>query len=425
MSVDKSSQCIRRLTGSLFGPVKFSICVLYVLCGFNFSARAGDSEKPDPDPARWEKAIQKFERWDSKNSAATDAVLFVGSSSIVGWKTHELFPDLPVINRGFGGSQTSDVNHYVDKVVAPYKPRAIVLYAGDNDIADGKSPEQVADDYREFVRLARRATPDVPIVYVAIKPSRARWTLWPKMKATNELIEEFTRTDQRQFFADIAPPMLGEDGKPRAELLLDDGLHLTAEGFREWTNVVRASVDQALQNHASPTRGTDKPVSTVTDPLVDGGTPIVALWRFSPNSALRYAVWSDGRTIFASDSDRWDCGLRLSRLSDATMKRLKRKINETGVFELKGHCYLVPDAPVYCLMLSFAGKQQMLYWDEREIAGYGINIAPQPRHLAFKRAWKETNEIVLSQIPTSAQKYSARFTAPPADWYLKEMIQSE
>lgn len=222
------------------------LCALCVLCGYALPARAQNSEKPDPDPARWEKTIAAFESRDSKNSPAQDAVLFVGSSSIVGWKTREYFPDLPVINRGFGGSHISDVNHFVERIVTPYKPRAIVLYAGDNDIADGKSPAQVLADYREFVRLVREKTPNAPIVFVSIKPSRARWELWPKMKEANTLIEQYIKADGRQFYADIAPPMLGDDGKPRAELLLDDGLHLTASGYRTWTDAVRPVIDKAL-----------------------------------------------------------------------------------------------------------------------------------------------------------------------------------
>lgn len=106
------------------------------------------SDAPDrAEPKRWEETIRTFEEWDSKNSFPKDAVFFVGSSSIHLWATRDCFPDLPVINRGFGGSHISDVNHFADRIVLPYRPQVIVFYAGDNDIAAGKSPSQVLDDY--------------------------------------------------------------------------------------------------------------------------------------------------------------------------------------------------------------------------------------------------------------------------------------
>ncbi len=199
------------------------------------------------DPRRWEKAIRVFEDRDAKSPPAEDAVLFVGSSSIVGWKTDESFPDLPVIKRGFGGSHISDVNHFVSRIVKPYDPRVVVLYAGDNDVAAGKSPRRVLADYREFVRRVREVSPDVAIIFIAIKPSIARWKLWPQMEEANELIEALVRDDDRQFYADIATPMFGDDGKPQPALLLSDGLHMTPAGYRVWTDVLRPLIDRALR----------------------------------------------------------------------------------------------------------------------------------------------------------------------------------
>ena len=201
----------------------------------------------DPDPSRWEKAIHEFEEWDSRNSPPQNAVLFVGSSSIRGWRTHEFFPKLTVINRGFGGSYLSEVNHFFPRIVQPYHPRVIVVYAGDNDIADDKSPEQVADDYREFVRLVRAQWPDTPAIYISIKPSLARWDKWPSMKRANKLIEELTRNDARLFYADTAASTLGDDGKPRGELLVEDGLHLNRKGYQVWSDVVAPLIDEALR----------------------------------------------------------------------------------------------------------------------------------------------------------------------------------
>ena len=134
------------------------------------------------DPARWEKDISQFEAWDRQNSPARESVLFVGSSSIRMWPTRVDFPDLPVINRGFGGAHISDVNAFTERVVLPYAPRIIVFYCGDNDIKAGKSIARVVGDYRAFVDVIHRALPETRIIYLPIKPSVSRWKWWPRRR---------------------------------------------------------------------------------------------------------------------------------------------------------------------------------------------------------------------------------------------------
>ena len=206
------------------------------------------AEVADPDPTRFAKAIDEFERWDAKNAWPEKPVLFVGSSSIRMWKTREAFPRLAVVNRGFGGSHISDVNHYFDQVVKPYHARVILLYAGDNDVADNKGAEQVLEDYREFVRKVRELDADTPVIYIPIKPSLARWNLWPTMREANELIRKMSEADEKLYFVDVATPLLGADGKPRKELLLDDGLHLNEAGYKMWTEIVGPVIEKAMKN---------------------------------------------------------------------------------------------------------------------------------------------------------------------------------
>ena len=217
---------------------------LMLLCAACAALAAEDV--PSPDPARWEGAISEFEDWDRKNSTPKDAVLFTGSSSIVAWSTSRDFPQYPVINRGFGGSHLSDVNHFFARIVAAYRPRVIVLYAGDNDIADGKSPQRIHDDYEVFVGLVRNELPHTHVIFISIKPSLARWSAWPRMRQANSLIRELSDHHEHLHFADIATPMLGPDGKPRPGLFAEDGLHLGDEGYRLWTSVVTPFIELAL-----------------------------------------------------------------------------------------------------------------------------------------------------------------------------------
>jgi lysophospholipase L1-like esterase len=216
--------------------VIFLAASLVTACGLATATAA--PPKPDPDPARFTADIAAFEAWDRQNSAPKDAILFVGSSSIRMWQTADCFPDLAVINRGFGGSHASDVNHFADRIVLKYSPQTIVFYAGDNDLADGKSPEQVAEDFQDFVELVHARLPDTKIIYLPVKPSLARWKIWPQMQATNALVKRFVDTNDYLYYVDTATPMLGPDGKPRPEIFREDGLHMNDTGYKIWTQLL-------------------------------------------------------------------------------------------------------------------------------------------------------------------------------------------
>ncbi|MHC4738402.1 MAG: GDSL-type esterase/lipase family protein [Planctomycetota bacterium] len=195
----------------------------------------------------WEKNIQAFELWDSKNSYPDDAVLFVGSSSIVMWKTRDYFPELKVINRGFGGSQIAEVSYFAERIVFPYRPKAIVFYAGDNDIAKGKTAQRVFEDYKNFVKATHTKIPQTPIIFIGIKPSLSRWKLWGEMKEANMVIKDFSAGNENLFYFDSATPLLGDDGRPKPELFKADQLHLSKEGYKLWTERLRPVIEQALK----------------------------------------------------------------------------------------------------------------------------------------------------------------------------------
>ena len=191
------------------------------------------------EPSRWEKSIRAFEQQDRKMPPAQGALLFVGSSSIRMWDLTKSFPDLKTINRGFGGSQMSDVLEFYDRIVKPYRPAVIVLYEGDNDIAAGESAELVAAEYRRLIGRIHADLPKARVVFVSIKPSLKRWDIYPAMKSANDKIRAIAEQDARLEFVDVSEVMLGPDGKPIASLFLKDGLHLNEEGNRRWSKLVR------------------------------------------------------------------------------------------------------------------------------------------------------------------------------------------
>ncbi|HEV56043.1 MAG TPA: hypothetical protein ENN87_00915 [Phycisphaerales bacterium] len=212
-----------------------------------FSVASVSGAAPQADPAgRWENDIQRFEAWDAQNAWPRDGVLFVGSSSIRMWKTRESFADLPVLNRGFGGSQIPDVLHFLDRIVLKYRPAVIVFYCGDNDIAAGRSPEQVLGDWRTFVDRVRGVLPQTQIAYLGIKPSGARWHLWREMDRANRLIHADCDADRRLWYVDTAKPLL-KDGRPDDTVFLADRLHLSPAGYRRWTRVLRPVLDGILR----------------------------------------------------------------------------------------------------------------------------------------------------------------------------------
>ena len=204
-----------------------------------FTNAQAHAQKEEYKPQRWESQIAAFEEQDKTKPPLRDGILFVGSSSIRGWDLSKSFPDLPVINRGFGGSQVAAATFFVDRIATNYNPRMVVLYAGDNDISHELTPERVAADYQAFVRAVHERLPETRIVFIAIKPSLKRWHLVEPMRRANALIRKFTESDTRQAYADIDTPMIGTDGKPRKSLFKEDGLHLNAEGYKLWAACLR------------------------------------------------------------------------------------------------------------------------------------------------------------------------------------------
>jgi len=188
--------------------------------------------------------IAAFKASDATNAPPSGATLFVGSSSIRFWRSlAKDFPGHAVINRGFGGSQISDVLLYPEEIVFPYKPKVIVFYCGGNDINAGKTPERVFNDFSQFAKLVREHLPGTKLYYIAIAPNPARFSQVPKVKEANRLIQDYCRQHPAETeFIDVFPLMLLPDGTPRPELFGPDRLHMSPAGYAVWTKIVRKQV---------------------------------------------------------------------------------------------------------------------------------------------------------------------------------------
>ena len=201
-------------------------------------ATKAEGRQPAAAEDRWSADMAKFAAEDEARPFGKGGIVFVGSSSIRLWNAAEAFPGVPILNRGVGGSQIPDSVRHVDRLVLRHAPRTVVFYAGDNDIAAGRTPAQVREDFATFVGRVHAALPKTRIAFVAIKPSLARWALVDKVREANALVRTLCEQDDRLGFVDVDGPMIGWDGKPRADLFVKDGLHLSPKGYALWNVLV-------------------------------------------------------------------------------------------------------------------------------------------------------------------------------------------
>ncbi|MBC8143622.1 MAG: hypothetical protein H7Y38_19500 [Armatimonadetes bacterium] len=231
------------INAGIFGALTPGFCVAPVR-----AQTAASALPPVPSDAPHASEINAFAQADKQKMPPTGAVLFTGSSSIRLWETlTQDFSELPVINRGFGGSWVQDSHRYADRTIFPYKPKMIVFFGGTNDLASGKkTPQQVLQDYKNLVAKIHAVLPNTRIVYLAISPTTLRWKNEGNVMETNYLIQRFvfeTATPAKKLnFINSHDELLNADGKPRPEWLREDGLHLNAEGYKAWTAMVKPRI---------------------------------------------------------------------------------------------------------------------------------------------------------------------------------------
>ena len=202
------------------------------------SAQAALQVDPPSSP-EWATDMARFDAEDAASQPPRDAFVFTGSSSVRMWDTLATdFPGKPLLNRGFGGSQLRDSVHYAQQIAVRYQPRMILIYAGDNDINAGRTPQQVLHDFRAFVARVRRDLPETPIAFLAIKPSPSRTQQLPRQQQANALVQAEASRLHKVEFIDVATPMLGADGLPRPELFIEDQLHMNRAGYALWRDIV-------------------------------------------------------------------------------------------------------------------------------------------------------------------------------------------
>jgi len=189
---------------------------------------------------QYEKEIAAFEAQDKQTPPPARPIVFTGSSSIRLWPDlQSYFPDKVVLNRGFGGSELSDVRHFADRIIIRYNPKQVVLYAGENDIAHGKTAQQTFERFVDVFQYVRQKLPNVPFAFISIKLSPSRRKFWPAVNEANQLISQYLKKQKKTSFVDIRPSMLGPDHELVGSLFKSDSLHMLEGGYQRWAPVIK------------------------------------------------------------------------------------------------------------------------------------------------------------------------------------------
>ena len=207
---------------------KLIVFVVLVLGGLNLSAQTDYAQEVQ----------QIIER--SSEKSFENPVIFIGSSSIRMWQTlQQDFPDFPVLNHGFGGSEYSDILKWQEELIGEFEPSMIVVYAGDNDLANNEEPEAIAEEADLFVDGLRRLAGQAPVIILSAKPSLARWELRDKYIDLNDRLKSVADTYANAVYVDVWSPMLNAKGEPKKSLFIEDGLHMNEKGYEIWRNALK------------------------------------------------------------------------------------------------------------------------------------------------------------------------------------------
>ena len=202
---------------------------------------------PPPDPKRFDAEVAAILDREAAQPPAQGGILFIGSSNIRKWPIKAAFPDLPLINQGFGGSQATDSTYFFDKLVLPFHPKLIVFHAGGNDISAGRTPKEVASDVEDFIARVHSELPEAKVIYIGLFPAPIRWQMEDKFHETTRLLTAALRHDRKVTFLDPEKVLLSSEGTIRPEIYEPDRLHLNADGYAIMTKWIAPYLQKAAR----------------------------------------------------------------------------------------------------------------------------------------------------------------------------------
>lgn len=231
---------MKHLSRALF----ITLSLLLTLTIFNTETVQAQS----PDPQRYTNEVEEITSREFNFDSNKTTVVFTGSSSIRMWDDiEERFLRFNIINAGFGGSHMNELLHWSDKLILEFKPDAVFIYEGDNDIAAGKSPELVISQTVELLSKLSSSLPDTRYFLISAKPSPSRWQFKSEYEKLNQLFNELASLSPAIEFVDIWTPMLNEDGSAvQKDIFLEDDLHMNSDGYDIWESAIRPYIEQVF-----------------------------------------------------------------------------------------------------------------------------------------------------------------------------------
>lgn len=179
------------------------------------------------------------QRVDSIWDSSKNTIVFTGSSSIRLWEDLQTrFPEHQILNTGFGGSQSSDLEHYLNELILNYTPTKVFIYEGDNDISAKRKPKAVIGTMEGILEDLHQKRPEMEIVLISAKPSISRWHLKGRYKRLNKQLSKLASNTNSVEFADVWNIMLNKR-KLKTDLFIEDGLHMNVKGYDLWYEVIK------------------------------------------------------------------------------------------------------------------------------------------------------------------------------------------
>ena len=217
--------------------------IIFLLIGLvlfsdkNWAATQSEQSYKSPLPLTAE--VNNYLRQDKLKPVKKHGIVITGSSSVRFWQPeiHNAFTQVDIIARGFGGSNMNDLLYFSEALITQYQPRAVAIYEGDNDIAQGISPELILKKFIALNNKLQYSLPDIRVYFISIKPSIARQSMWPKMVKTNQLIQEKCNALQNCTYIDVASKLL-KGGLLKQDIFIEDGLHLNKKGYQLWSEAI-------------------------------------------------------------------------------------------------------------------------------------------------------------------------------------------
>ena len=261
----------------------------------------GFQQPASVDLDRFDNTIREYEQQDVQDFPMPGGIVFTGSSSIRMWSTiqADLAP-LPIVSRGFGGSTIPEVLHYADRIIYPYQPQMVVVYAGENDIAKGFTPAEVLDNFKKLTADIRQNLPEAEVYFISIKPSVLRWEMWPTMQETNQIIQNYIAEHGYLHYFDAASTMLDDTGVVKKDIFIEDNLHMNAKGYEGWTELMKPELEESW-----PGYDLWLPEFFSDHMVLQRGEGTSVWGRTNPGQAVSVSIDNKSRKTIAKANGQW------------------------------------------------------------------------------------------------------------------------